>query len=146
LDAPLEKNPPLLIGELASQFGVNRETLRYYERLGLLKPRRRKGSGYRIYDAEAADRLRFIRRAQAYGFSLEQIRELLDLRPESPRSCSRVFAMLDQKLEELAEHISETSRFHKQLSRYRSRCQDAMGRGETCPVILEVSQSSKRET
>ncbi len=140
------KNHSLLIGELASKFGVNRETLRYYERLGLLIPQRRKGSGYRLYDAEAANRLRFIKRAQAYGFSLEQIRELLDLRPESPRSCTRVFAMLDQKLEELAAHIAEMKRFYKQLSQYRSRCNNAMERGEACPVILEVSQPSKRET
>ncbi len=54
--------------------------------------------------------------------------------------------MLDQKLEELAEHIAEMKRFHRQLSQYRSRCNNAMERGDACPIILEVSQPSKRET
>lgn len=130
----------LLIGELAKEADVNRETLRYYERLGLLKPRRRSPSGYRIYDTESAGRLRFIKRAQSFGFSLEEIRELLSLRPESPRSCTRVFAMLDHKLEELGRQIAEMKRFRRQLSRYRKECGEALDRREPCPVILDVSR------
>ena len=62
----------LLIGELAEQAGVNRETLRYYERRGLLKPARRTESGYRVYDRQSAARLLFIKRAQTFGFSLDE--------------------------------------------------------------------------
>jgi DNA-binding transcriptional MerR regulator len=133
----------LLIGDIAKQAGVNRETLRYYERLGLLSPQRRTGAGYRIYGTEAVERLRFIKRAKGFGFSLEEIRELLDLRPESPRSCNRVFKMLDRKLEELEAQIDEMKHFHKQLSQYRNRCNDAMRQGRACPVIVEVSDSSQ---
>ena len=100
-----------LIGELAEQAGVNRETLRYYERRGLLKPARRTASGYRIYNRESAARLLFIKRAQGFGFSLEEIRDLLAMKPENPRSCNRVMHMLDQKLDELAERIRQMQRF-----------------------------------
>jgi len=133
----------LLIGELAQKAGVNRETLRYYERRGLLKPVRRTGSGYRVYGRESAERLLFIKRAQGFGFTLEEIRELLTLRPESSRSCDRVMGMLDRKLEELRQQIAEMQSFHKQLSRYRRRCAEALDEGEPCPLIVEVSHPRK---
>jgi len=129
-----------LIGELAEQAGVNRETLRYYERRGLLKPARRTASGYRVYNRESAARLLFIKRAQGFGFSLEEIRDLLAMKPENPRSCNRVMHMLDHKLDELAERIRETQRFRRQLARYRKHCGEALVHGESCPVILEVSR------
>jgi len=134
-----------LIGELAEQAGVNRETLRYYERRGLLKPARRTASGYRVYDQESAARLLFIKRAQTFGFSLEEIRDLLAMKPENPRSCNRVMNMLDGKIEELAERIREMQRFHRQLARYRNRCAEALAEGGACPVILEVSRPREGE-
>jgi len=133
----------LFIGELAGKAGVNRETLRYYERRGLLKPVRRTGSGYRVYGRESTERLLFIKRAQGFGFTLEEIRELLTLRPESSRSCDRVMGMLDRKLEELRQQITEIRSFHKQLSRYRQRCAEALDEGESCPLIVEVSHPRK---
>jgi len=134
-----------LIGELAEQAGVNRETLRYYERRGLLKPVRRTASGYRVYDRESAARLLFIKRAQAFGFSLEEVRHLLTMKPENPRSCNRVMSLLDGKIEELAERIREMQRFHRQLARYRKQCGEALAEGEACPVILEVSRPGEGE-
>src|SRR5437879_12487138 len=77
----------LTIGHLAKETGVNLETVRYYERRGLLPKPPRSASGYRLFPAEAARRLRFIRRAQELGFSLREIRELLALRV-SPREKS----------------------------------------------------------
>ncbi len=134
-----------LIGELAARAGVNRETLRYYERRGLLKPARRTASGYRIYDGESAARLLFIKRAQGFGFSLEEIRGLLRMKQESPRSCNRVMKMLDSKLEELAAQMREMKRFHQQLTGYRTQCDEALAEGECCPVILTVGRSSESE-
>jgi MerR family copper efflux transcriptional regulator len=75
----------LTIGKLARAAGINLETVRYYERRGLLPKPPRTASGYRLFPAEAAVRLRFIRRAQELGFSLKEIRELLALRV-SPRT------------------------------------------------------------
>jgi MerR family mercuric resistance operon transcriptional regulator len=139
----MAQDETLFIGELAEKAGVNRETLRYYERRGLLKPVRRTRSGYRVYGRESTERLLFIKRAQAFGFTLEEIRELLTLRPESSRSCDRVMGMLDRKLEELRQQIAEMRSFHKQLSRYRQSCSEALDEGESCPLIVEVSHTSK---
>jgi DNA-binding transcriptional MerR regulator len=136
--------PTLSIGRLAKEAGVHRETLRYYERIGLLAPDVRSQAGYRLYGARGAQRLRFIKRAQGFGFSLEEIRELLSLRPESARSCDRVMAMLDRKLEELSRRIAEMRRFQKELSTYRSRCAEALEDGAACPLIVDVSRAGKR--
>ncbi len=135
----MQKEERYLIGELAGLAGVNRETLRYYERRGLMEPARRTASGYRVYDRESAERLLFIKRAQAFGFSLEEIRDLLQMKPESQRSCNRVMKMLDGKLEELTERIREMQRFRREIARYRQRCEGALAEGDACPVILEVS-------
>ncbi len=130
----------LLIGELAERVGVNRETLRYYERRGLLKPEKRSPSGYRLYGAEAADRLRFIKRAQTFGFSLDEISVLIQLHPESSANCRKVLQILDRKVDDLSKQITEMKQFHRQLSRYRDRCQQAMVEGAPCPVIAEASR------
>ena len=133
------KNDSLLIGELAQRANVNRETLRYYERRGLLKPSRRTPSGYRVYRPEAEERLSFIRRAQTFGFTLDEISVLLGLRPDNPRSCRRVLEILDKKVEELAQQITEMKRFHRQMSGYRDQCAQAIDQGSRCPVIADVS-------
>jgi DNA-binding transcriptional MerR regulator len=140
----MSDEPILSIGRLAREAGVNRETLRYYERLGLLSPDERTSAGYRLYRARGAERLRFIKRAQGFGFSLEEIRELLSLRPRSARACSRVMAMLDRKLEELARQIAEMRRFRKELSSYRFRCAEALEDGAACPLIVEASHPGKK--
>lgn len=135
--------PSLSIGRLARAAGVNRETLRYYERLGLLQPDERTAAGYRLYGTRGVKRLHFIKRAQAFGFSLEEIRELLSLRPERARSCDRVMAMLDRKLDELETQLTEMRRFHRELSRYRVRCAEALEEGADCPLIVDVSRPEK---
>ncbi|MGH9460999.1 MAG: heavy metal-responsive transcriptional regulator [Vicinamibacteria bacterium] len=132
------ENDSILIGELAQRAGVHRETLRYYERRGLLTSRRT-ASGYRVYRPEAQERLSFIRRAQTFGFTLDEISVLLGLRPDSPRSCRRVLEILDQKVEELARQITEMKRFHRQMSGYRDQCARAIDKGSRCPVIADVS-------
>ncbi|MBW9248469.1 MAG: MerR family transcriptional regulator, partial [Acidithiobacillus ferriphilus] len=71
--------PPVTIGRLAREAGLAAETLRYYERIGLIQPVQRTRSNYRLYDVEAESRLRFIRRAQNLGFSLAEVKELLDI-------------------------------------------------------------------
>jgi MerR family mercuric resistance operon transcriptional regulator len=81
----------LTIGQLAKQAGVNIETIRYYERQGLLPEPPRRASGYRQYSAEFVKRIQFIKRAQTLGFSLKEIAELLDLRIESDTACDQVW-------------------------------------------------------
>jgi DNA-binding transcriptional MerR regulator len=140
-----EEKGRLLIGDLAERAGVNRETVRYYERRGLLKPGYRTSSGYRVYDERAAERLGFIKRAQGFGLSLQEIGELLDLRPESPRSCDRVMRMLDRKLGEIGRSIDEMKRFYDQLARYRADCNRALASGEACPLILDAGRGPQKK-
>ncbi len=141
----MERAGQLFIGDLAERAGVHRETLRYYERRGLLSPTGRTPSGYRVYDEGSLARLLFIKRAQAFGFSLEEIRHLLEMQPEDPDNCHQVMAMLDGKLEELARRIEEMRRFREQLEGYRKQCAVALDEGGCCPVIVTVS-SGERET
>src|SRR5712692_2592094 len=88
----------LTIGKLAKQVGVNVQTVRYYERRKLLPPTSRMPSGYRLYGAEALRRLRFIRNAQALGFTLQEIAELLNLRVTSTARCGDVQRKAQTKL------------------------------------------------
>lgn len=80
----------LTIGRLAREIGVNLQTVRYYERLGLLRPMARRPSGYRLYDREGLRRLRFIKNAQAVGFTLHEIKDLLDLRVTATARCGDI--------------------------------------------------------
>src|SRR5215472_16339158 len=91
------------IGQLAAQAAVNVQTLRYYERRGLMPATRRQASGYREYDAEAVSRVKFIKHAQALGFTLGDIAELLEHTacPEVQARAERAIARIDSKLAEL---------------------------------------------
>lgn len=120
------------IGALAKHAGVSIDTVRYYERSGLLAPKSRLESGYRRYsDAELA-RLRFIRRAQTLGFSLKEIRELLAL--SSARDVSRVKRVAQIKLADVEQRIDSLVRMRTALARLVSACP---GHGEPadCPIL-----------
>ena len=126
----------LRIGELARAAGVGVETIRYYERRGLLAQPPRRASGYRRYPPSAARRVRFIRRAQALGFTLKEIEDLLALRVDDERSCAEVRALARAKLEDIERRVAALQQMGQALERVASRCR---GRGPTsaCP-ILEV--------
>src|SRR4051794_16405994 len=95
----------LTIGQLAERGGVNLETIRYYEREGLIPPPPRKSSGHRAYSTAAVRRLQFIKRAQELGFSLAEIRELLHLKVHPDQLCTDVVAQIDAKSREVEEKI-----------------------------------------
>src|SRR5215467_5078830 len=94
------------IGELAKSAGVNVETVRYYERRGLLPKPPRGASGYRLFPPEALRRLQFIRRAQELGFSLDEICELLALRMSPKARCAAVKARAEAKIADIESRIS----------------------------------------
>lgn len=122
------------IGQLASLAGVPAATIRYYERRGILAEPPRTHSGYRRYDVETADRLRFIKRAQELGFTLEEIEELLALRVEDPASCAAVEAKTREKIRDVARKISELKRLEAALSRLADACTTRTATVE-CPVL-----------
>lgn len=134
----------MLIGELAKQAGLNRETLRYYERVGLVTPSERNESGYRLYDRAAAARLRFVRQAQQMGFSLSEIRDLLAVQGGSGRrACRRVLGLIEPKLDELDRQLAKMKQFRRELADYRDECRQAFDSGGECPVLAKASRDSE---
>jgi MerR family mercuric resistance operon transcriptional regulator len=125
----------LTIGEVAAQSGVSIDALRYYERRGLLPRPARTRSGYRLYESRIVDRLSFIKRAQSFGFTLDEIKQMLQLETASPHTCSRVLEMVEHKLEDLNRQYEEIKRLRRELTSYKAECERAIARGQYCPVI-----------
>ena len=120
------------IGALAKQAGVGIDTVRYYERSGLLEPDLRSAAGYRRYSPQALARLRFIRRAQALGFSLSEIRELLALSRQ--RDVARVKKSAEAKLRDVEARMAELDRMRAGLARLVGAC-PGHGRASECPIL-----------
>jgi MerR family copper efflux transcriptional regulator len=110
------KTMSMAIGQVARASGTSIQMLRYYERERLLQTHARKPSGYRVYRPEAVARLRFIRRARALGYSLEEIRELLRLQDEKPGNRAKVKAAADNKIAELYQKIRDLRRMRTVLA------------------------------
>jgi len=130
---------PLTIGELATRAGVNVQTVRYYERRGLIPKPARTRSGYRQYRPEAADRLRFIRRAQDLGFSLEEIAELLALRVRHASACATVEGRAREKIAIVDRKIGELRRMKGTLERLAAACQ-AREPTSDCPILEALEE------
>lgn len=123
----------LSIGDLARQTGAKVETVRYYERIGLLPAPERTDSNYRSYDKAHLGRLSFIRRARDLGFSLDQVRELLGLADQRDRSCEAVDAIARQHLVEVQRKIADLSALHDELADLIGRCRH--GTVADCRII-----------
>jgi Hg(II)-responsive transcriptional regulator len=121
------------IGEAAEQAGVNVQTLRYYERRGLLPRAPRRVSGYREFPDEAVRVVRFIKRAQDLGFSLDEIEELLRLRRQSGRNRQRIRAVAQEKIDQIGRKIGELERMRKALRSLVHACRE--GDALECPII-----------
>ncbi len=107
----------LLIGELARQSGVKSDTVRFYEREGLLSPPARTAAGYRVYDYSALGRIRFIKRAQKLGFTLDQIRQILSLQGNRPATCQCVLRMAESSLAEVETKLRDLQAFRDALAK-----------------------------
>ncbi|TMB46372.1 MAG: MerR family transcriptional regulator [Deltaproteobacteria bacterium] len=132
----------LRTGELAIQGGVNLETIRYYERRGLLPKPPRTSAGYRAFDAEAVRRLRFIKQAQALGFSLKEVRELLALRLNPRTSCADVRRRAEAKIADIEEKLRGLRAMKKVLVRITAVC---AGRGPVseCPILESLEERGR---
>lgn len=107
----------LTIGNLSKKTGVNVETIRYYERIGLLDAPARTESGYRTFDERAAGRLRFIKRGRELGFSLDEVRTLVELADHPSQPCADVDRLVLQHLAEVRERIADLQRLEAELAR-----------------------------
>lgn len=127
------------IGELAQVCEVSRDTLRFYERERLLPRPSRTPSGYRVYRPADAARVRFVRRAQAMGLALDDIRELLELKSlKTPDQCRRVASRLKTRVAAVEEKIADLQAFRQELLKGLKRCESAIERNECCPIVVEL--------
>jgi MerR family mercuric resistance operon transcriptional regulator len=124
---------PTTIGALSEGAGVNIETIRYYERIGLLPPPPRSAGRHRLYGDAHRQRLVFIRRARELGFSLEEVRALLGLGGGHGLACSEVRALTEHHIAAIRDRIRDLKRLERTLSALAGQC-----RGDTvpaCPVL-----------
>ena len=128
----------MTIGELANAAGVPISTVRYYERVGILKARRRSASNYRLYSEEDAQRLHFIRAAQASGFTLKDMRELL-----RPAPCGKVQGVIEHRLEVVEARMSELRQVRRLLRRSLEECREHERTGR-CRVVDDLSARARR--
>jgi MerR family copper efflux transcriptional regulator len=133
--------PSLTIGQLAKAGRVGVETIRFYEREGLIAEPPRLRSGYRQYPASAVRRVRFIRRAKQVGFTLSEIQELLSLRVSGERTCAHVRDLTRVKVADIERRILELERMAAGLKRLSRACR---GRGPTsdCPLLDALDQEA----
>jgi len=124
----------MTIGRLARSAGVGVETIRFYERKGLIAEPPRTFAGYRTYPPEAVGRLRFIRRAKELGFTLREIRELLDLRADESTTCDVVRARAAAKIADIEEKIRSLQTMKAALERLAAEC-PASGPASDCPIL-----------
>lgn len=132
----------LLIGDLAHRAGVSPATIRYYEQVGLLPAPFRSAAGYRRYSDAAVDELRFIRKAQALGFSLDEITEILKLSRSGKTPCSRVLSLAHQHLAAIAERIRQLQTFHDQLAQELAKWDGKQT--PTCAGLCQIIASSEQ--
>ena len=130
----------LTIRKVAKAAGVSVDTIRYYEREGLIPAAQRKESGYRLYTDETIKRIQFIKNAQELGFSLKEISELLALRVESKKSCIEVMNIAQQKIDEISQKIESLEGIKEVLFKLKGQCK-ARKRTSPCPMLdsLEIS-------
>jgi DNA-binding transcriptional MerR regulator len=135
--ADLTQNRHMLkIGEVSRQTGIGIETLRFYEKSGLLDKPARTYSGYRMYSTDVLDRLSFIKQAQALGFSLDEIKKLIDEARGGHSPCDEVREIVRKRLEELDQRMQEMARYRKELAETLDEW-DRVGRapGHICGLI-----------
>ncbi len=129
----------LSIGQVARRAGVGVETVRFYEREGLLEEPPRRASGYRQYDEQVVKRLHFIKRAQKLGFSLKEITELLLLRVDGQTSCEEVKGRTEAKIAEVERKLLELQRMRQALLQVATLC-TVQGPASACPMLDALDQ------
>jgi MerR family mercuric resistance operon transcriptional regulator len=133
----ISRGVALTIGALSRQSGVNIETIRFYERIGILPKTPRSAGGHRLYGQDHALRLGFVRRSRELGFSLDEVRGLLRLVDGGGYSCAEVKAIALDHLADVRSKIADLRRLERTLADMADRCRG--GRVPECPVIEALS-------
>lgn len=122
------------IGEVASRANVNKETVRYYEKRSLIPEPDRRRSGYRIFTQRHINQIRFIKRAQQLGFTLSEIKELLNLKMDDDTTCSEIKREAEQKYQDVVFKIEDLQRIKKTLTHLIDLCSGSGPKGD-CPIL-----------
>lgn len=131
------------IGQVAARAGVNIDTVRYYERRGLLEEPERRPSGYREYPEETVLLIRFVKRAQDLGFTLKEIDELIGLRDGAGKRRKEVLALAEVKVRDIDQKLARLQAMRSALYGLLESC--ACGQRPTCPILEALNDSEDRE-
>ena len=136
------------IGKVARATEMSVDTIRFYEKEGLLREPERSEGGFRLYSARDIETLHFIHKAQELGFSLADIRELLLVQDERTEACTHVRDLIQSRLTAVRGKIEDLKRLERHLKQALCKCEDALGDGkagpahEQCPVLEEIAWSN----
>lgn len=140
----------LFIGKVAERAGVNPKTIRYYEEIGLLPKPQRGQNRYRLYSKEAVELLQFIKKAQALGFTLSEIREIIALRQMGHEPCVHVRDLLERKIADLDQRLNDLIALRKKMKRLLKGWEEQAKRGGikavVCPHIEGEPLQAKRSS
>ena len=134
---------PLTIGQVAREAGVGVETIRFYEREGLIDNPPRRPSGYRQYDRQAVRRIRFIRHAKELGFTLREIRQLLDVQIAPDEACGEVLELASAKIADIEQRIDTLREIREALMKLAAACRERR-RSDPCPILDAMDPPADR--
>lgn len=135
------------IGELAKLTGVSNDTLRYYEKNKLITPAARTDAGYRMYESEAVEQIRFIQRAKGVGFTLNDINELLSIQIEkTEHSCQEVKTFTETKLDDVEKKLAELTRIKQALEKLNEACCGGPESAEHCSILQALETGDLADT
>lgn len=142
-----EKRP--YIGEIAKGLGISPKTVRWYEAQGLLDEPARTESGYRAYSAEDIERLKFIRKAFAFGFSSKEIKDILELRAHGSAPCELVIELITGKIRDVQQQVRDLQQLERELTELRRQWQAKQKQGrkpaKICSCIEETEEPKGRK-
>lgn len=133
----------MTIGKVSRLIGVGIETIRFYEREGLIPKPPRSASGYRHYASDTIDKLHFIKKAKGLGFTLVEIKELLFLQVNSKTTCADVKRKATKKIKEVEDKITDLKRIKRALVKVTDQCRGS-GPGSECPILENLESRRRR--
>lgn len=133
------------IGELSRMTSTGVETIRYYEKIGLLPPPERTANNYRAYTPSHLERLLFIRHGRKLGMPLEELKVLLHFKDSQSQGCETVNSLLDHQIEEVSKRIDELAHLKNQLETLRQRCKGGRTSSE-CGILCELSRAARADS
>ena len=139
--ATSHSDPGLTIGHLAKAAGVNVETIRYYQRIALIDEPVKPAQGYRRYPNSTVERIRFIKRAQELGFSLDEINDLLSL---NDRDCDEARIIAEHKQEVIQQRIDDLDAMQRELTKLIKACKKNVSGQDRCAIIATLTKTRRR--